>query len=87
MAIYKGIVKCLQFNNIKRSINQFKVVCISYVIAVWLEIIKLTLGLTGIYWWTKTLFIANMFSWNQRQGATHTISDAKGEVSHKPMSL
>ena len=32
MAIYKGIVKCLQFNNITSSITQFKIVCINYVI-------------------------------------------------------
>ena len=33
MAIYKGIVKCLQFNNITRSINQFKIVRTNYVIS------------------------------------------------------
>ena len=33
MAICKGIVNCLQFNNIKITINQFKIVCIDYVIS------------------------------------------------------
>jgi hypothetical protein len=31
--MYKGIVKCLRFNNVTRSINQFKIVCINYVIS------------------------------------------------------